>query len=285
MPRFIAYDRIIDSAIALPGAMLAAAEDSVDWHVAIDRCSAPPFDTGLVWEKQQLSWTINPTEQYLCEARRLIVRATIVADQQQIERNAIANGLPALAWIAGDIVLHACAVIMPGADVAIAFMAPSRGGKSTMLAQLMAKGATLLADDTLVLRHDGTRWIGSGLPMGWFERDPEAGESVRRFVGAKSGQSARRAEIAAIMVLQLVDAGSSTVMTPVTGTEAIAALLAHRHRPQVPVALGCTVPNLQQMAAIAASVPVFKVRRTRGDPALTTAELQSFSAAACFTGL
>jgi hypothetical protein len=205
MARLIAYDRIIESAVTLPGALDAPGDAKPDWQVTVDDLGdAPSFAPECVWRDAQLVWSINPAEQHVVRDRHLVLRHSAEADAQSVSENAIANGLPALAWIAGNVVLHAAAVVMPGADSAIAIMAPSGGGKSTVLNDLMQARASMLADDTLVLRREGNRWIGSGLAGGWFMRTNNG--SGRAFSVAPVGRRLRSAAIGAFICLRLEEA-------------------------------------------------------------------------------
>lgn len=275
MPFFTAYDRLIDSVIDLPGAM-PEPQAQGDWTVTLHSLPATNSPKpGLEWRGGELHWPINPDELHLCRDRHLAVRVSATADSAAIAPHIIANGLPALAWIAGDIVLHACAVVMPGADAAIAIMAPSRGGKSTLLAQLMDAGASLVADDSIVLRIEAGQWVCSGLPMGWFERD-DSGQG-RRYVPAPAGRSLRRARLGVLVDLRLVDEPVASPVERMDGIAAMTALLRHRHRPQVPQALGSTAAVMRSLAQIAARIPVHTLKRRRGEIMLTTEQRQTIS--------
>lgn len=276
MAQLIAYDRIIESAVALPGAMAAPATAAPEWQVAVeDLAQAPPFAAQCAWREGQLVWSISQSQQYLVRDRQLLVRHRGAQDALSVSENAIANGLPALAWLAGDIVLHAAAVVMPGADRAIAIMAPSGGGKSTLLSELMQAGASLLADDTLVLRREGRHWIGSGLAGGWFTRSDCGSE--RRFSVAPVEQCRRRAMIGAIICLLLTREAPVDAVQPITGMAAITALLNHRHRALVARAIGSEPANLDSFAGIAASVPMVTMARQWGSIGLTAAELAAMA--------
>ncbi len=58
------------------------------------------------------------------------------------------------ALLQGYEALHACAIATPAG--AIAIMAASGGGKSTLLSELLGRGHVLMADDVLVLDHGET---------------------------------------------------------------------------------------------------------------------------------
>lgn len=277
MARLIAYDRIIESAVALPGALDAPGDARPEWRVTVDAVEdAPPFAPGCVWRDAQLVWSINPAEQHVVTDRHLALRHSSEADARSVSENAIANGLPALAWIAGHVVMHAAAVVMPGADSAIAIMAPSGGGKSTVLNELMQAGASLLADDTLVLRREGNRWIGSGLAGGWFMRTNNG--SDRAFNVAPAERRLRRAAIGAFICLSLEKAEvAENAVQRINGIAAISALLNHRHRAFVEGAIGSQSANLATFAEIAATVPIVNMPRQWGHIAFSDAELAALA--------
>lgn len=276
MPQLIAYDRVIDSAIALPGALAAETGLLPDWRIATaQQDDVPPFAAGCIWQEGQLVWSINPAEQHLVADGQLTVQTFGTAEQRSVSENAIANGLPALAWMAGDVVLHAAAVVMPGCRAAIAIMARSGGGKSTLLNEMMKAGGSLLADDTMVLRWQDGGWIGSGLPGGWFMR--MEGQADRDFVMVPAGRSLRTAPVAAILALGLSDDAPETVLAGQPPIAALNLLLEHRHRPQVPRAIGREASYLNTLAAIATRVPIYTVTRQRGRICLTDAELAAMA--------
>lgn len=276
--RVIAYDRIIESALALPGALDAPGGGRPEWQVIVeDVGTAPPFAAGCVWHDGQLVWSINPAEQHVVCDRQLLVRHSSTADPRSVSENAIANGLAALAWIAGDVVLHAAAVVMPGADSAIAIMAPSGGGKSTLLNELMNAGACLLADDTLVLRREGSQWIGSGLAGGWFMR--MANGRDRTFIAAPADRSRRCAAIGALFCLSLEPEAPVAAMQRCDSIAAVSSLLHHRHRAMVARAIGTEAANLAIFASIAAAVPVVTWARQLGCLRLTNEELAAIARA------
>jgi hypothetical protein len=80
------------------------------------------------------------------------------------QRYLVGQVLPLVAVLHGFEVFHA-SVVSLGGD-AFAFVGPSRAGKSTIAAALMARGARLVADDVLVV-HPGDEpplaWPGFGL--------------------------------------------------------------------------------------------------------------------------
>ncbi|MGN6189411.1 MAG: hypothetical protein ACTHOE_10960, partial [Conexibacter sp.] len=71
--------------------------------------------------------------------------------------------LPCASLLLGNEALHAGAVALE--QGAVALLAPSGGGKSTLASALLEAGGTLLSDDVLALRRDGERIVAeAGAP-------------------------------------------------------------------------------------------------------------------------
>lgn len=70
--------------------------------------------------------------------------------------------LATVALLRGFEALHAAAVLAPGG--AVALMARTGGGKTTLAAELLARGFSLISDDILVLSHVEGRVVGHPAP-------------------------------------------------------------------------------------------------------------------------
>jgi hypothetical protein len=101
------------------------------------------------------------------------------ADVSEIEALLVATALPAILWMRGRFVLHAAAVLMPGRDAAIAIAGPSGVGKSAALAQLIVRGAAVLADDSVSVAVGASGLIASGLPSVYFVRSDDSTNAGR----------------------------------------------------------------------------------------------------------
>ena len=193
------------------------------------------------------------------------------AAEDEIAALLIATALPGLLWLQGAFILHAAAVQMPGCDQAIAIAAPSGTGKSTMLAALVARGARVLADDTICLRTDnGTTIEASGLPGGYFAR--AADDDVnRRFVAFDPSCAVVQADLRAIFFLTRHADDIPTGFARLTSLQGLTALLAHRHRAAIPALLGDTGRCLAAATRIA-RLPAYAWCRSTGSIPLTRAE-------------
>jgi ABC-2 type transport system ATP-binding protein len=122
------------------------------------------------------------------------------------------------AVLAGMQCIHASAIESRGA--VFAFAAPSGGGKTTLAAELVRRGATFFCDDVLALAHDGDNVVAHpGPPFALF--DPDRRELIRCLGpqrGTLGGETwvtaehpARRpATVAAILLLDRHDGGPTT---------------------------------------------------------------------------
>ena len=90
---------------------------------------------------------------HLASPDRRLLRSTTSADSPVAEWRVLLDSvLFSVALLCGYEALHAGAVTVDGGAVAIA--AAAGGGKSTLLAELLADGYGLLADDVVVLEPD-----------------------------------------------------------------------------------------------------------------------------------
>jgi hypothetical protein len=89
---------------------------------------------------------------------------------QTWQRLLIAQVLPFAAVLRGLEVLHASAVVHEGHT--IAFLGPSRAGKTSLALELCRRGATFLADDVLALERAGEELLGHpGAPIAGLDHD------------------------------------------------------------------------------------------------------------------
>jgi hypothetical protein len=90
------------------------------------------------------------------------------------QRMLIAQVLPFAALLHGLEVFHASAVVYGGETVA--FLGPSRSGKTSLALELCARGASFMADDVLALEtREGRLLAHPGSPIAGVARDPRSG--------------------------------------------------------------------------------------------------------------
>ncbi len=103
------------------------------------------------------------------------------------QRLLIAQVLPFAALLRGLEVFHASAVVTEGG--AVAFVGPSRSGKTSVALELCRLGAGFLADDVLAVEQAEGRLLGQpGTPVAGLDH-AEAQRLDEQFVGGVPGQS------------------------------------------------------------------------------------------------
>ena len=208
---------------------------------------------------------------YRCEAgARITVESAAGASESAVAGYLIATALPALLWMRGDIVLHMAAAVLPRMSGAIAFGGATGSGKSSILDQLVAAGASVVADDTICVRFDGESPIASGLPGGYFLAGDDA---VRAFRTVPFGQRVSSTRLAGVVMLGPRKAAGAAEFHALTGAAAFEALLAGRHRPRVPILLGKDKALLPVLARLSRDLPIHRWDRVEGQPGVDMAEL------------
>jgi hypothetical protein len=198
---------------------------------------------------------------YRCEAgERITVESAAGASESAVAGYLIATALPALLWMRGDIVLHMAAVVLPGMSGAIAFGGATGSGKSTILHQLVAAGAKMVADDTICVRFDGQAPMVSGLPGGYFLADADA----RSFRAVPPEQRLSSARLRAVVTLGARKSSGIAAFHALNGASAFEVLLAGRHRPRVPTLLGRSEALLPVLARLSGNVPIHRWDRLEG---------------------
>lgn len=256
MHTLCAFGLCLQSELLIPGALPAngVADVLVGFgEVAVEdgAASSGPYrlgTQGLVFEHPQVG-------RYLCTPEKITIEPAAGVADEDVADYLIATALPALLWQRGDLLLHAAAVILPGATRAVAVLGDSGSGKSTLLHELVKQGATVVAEDvSCVRRRDGRNEV-SGLRGGIFLRDGDALDGPRSLHLVPASQSAAKAALGAAVVLGAAHAGAALERLFVT--DALQALLHHRHRPRVPQLLGLEGAHLREWASLAQGIPIY----------------------------
>ncbi|WP_010185617.1 hypothetical protein [Sphingomonas sp. PAMC 26605] len=259
----IACDRPIRGLVPIPEATAAVPSIAVTWRAPRSGNSASPDVP--IWARVGDALDFSPpgVGHYRCTARTITVTPIPRADPDAVEALLIATALPAVMWLQGQFMLHAAAIVPARGNRALAIVGASGSGKSWLAAAFLARGARLLADDSLAMRCTGDDAVGSGLAGGYHLADAEAEQ--RRFHGVPATDACVSARIGAIVILaDDAPLGGGRLV----GVEALAALLRHRHRVSVPRAIGGEPKTLIDAAQVARSTPVFTWRSAEGDALL-----------------
>ncbi|MEG3088498.1 hypothetical protein [Sphingomonas sp. PB4P5] len=268
MARFLAYDHVVESALDLPGAMpLPDGPAPADLRIVLN-APAPTLPTAPLYQHDAdaLMFTPPGVGAYRITPSAIAVTPLQGAVDADIAALLIATALPAWLWLGRRLVLHAAAVVLPGAARALVIGGATGSGKSTMLAALLARGAAMVGDDTLAIDGDRPVPLGSGLAGGYFWRVTIGG--ARAIQPAAHG--VRRAPLGAVLLLDR--GGGAPQFERLTPVAAMPELLASRHRPAVPRLLGRDAIVLAQCASLATTLPIYRWHRTDAAPTLSDLE-------------
>lgn len=178
--------------------------------------------------------------------------------------------LGAFIQMRGLLPLHASAVTF--ADGVVAFAGASGAGKSTMAAFLSERGHQTVADDVCVVDTAGAApmvrpaiarlklWGASmdalGKPRLEANRDTLRWEKYH----VRQDPEVAARPLRAIVALEQAP-GPHPALQPLTGAEALTAVLANAFRPEIARCLGLMPEIFRQSAAAAAAVPLFRLDR------------------------
>jgi hypothetical protein len=184
--------------------------------------------------------------------------------------------------------LHASAVALPGLGGAVGFAGRSGAGKSTMVAALVRRGATLVSDDICVMdpaaRGGLTVWPGAarvkldrtglGAVSGPVSDLDSAGGNRGKFHLPVESDLSPDAPVPLTRVYLLADGEGSPRVERLVGLDAVSALVDDTYLLPTARVLGL-IPQVFSLAArVAQTLPVCRLVRPRGLEHLSaTAEL------------
>ena len=267
MQQLTGYGLRLVSQLPVPGAVPGEAGGAHDVAITLEPLRQTESEPGYVRTSDGLRFMCPGVAAYRIAPDAIAVAPDPAAAPDMVSAMLVATALPACLWLRGGFVLHAAAARLPGGG-ALAIAGGTGSGKSTILAQLVAAGAALVGDDTIVFDAANGRQA-SGLGGGWFAGSGEDGE--RSFVAADAARALAAASISAILVLdtRVPEQGGVARLDPVA---AVAHLLASQHRPRVPAILGRVGATLRHATLLAGQIPVYSWRRRMGAAALTPTE-------------
>lgn len=178
----------------------------------------------------------------------------------------------------GQFMLHAAGLTLPGSEAQVLVFAQSGTGKTTTSLALAESGFGLCADDSMVMRLDGSTATGWGLPrdlkvhkntaemMPWLKPfmtgawNDEGEQAVTRAALSERirVEAAARRPIAGVFFLQRGDAVKS-VAAPLGQTETLVSLAADNVRTGRTGLLATHRRRFASLAGLASSVPTFSV--------------------------
>jgi hypothetical protein len=265
---FRAFDLLIASAMKLPGA-IPVADGRPDIEVIFGPAEVPfgaLIDGAYAFAKDTIVFAPPGVARYRCHQGRIVEVAPAAGSApDDVLVQLTANVMPALIWMRGDLVLHACCARL-GAS-AIAVCGPSGSGKSTVLRAMLELGAASIADDALRIAASSN--CGSGLPGLTMEVDQD--QRIARPIGPR--RTGASAPLAAIMVLDHPADAGPPAFERLRGGAVVEALLRNLHRIKVPRRLGIMPQVLRAIAGLSV-LPVYAWRRARGETGLQAREVQ-----------
>ncbi|MFM7378970.1 MAG: hypothetical protein ACKO1O_12725 [Erythrobacter sp.] len=276
--RYAGYGLSIESDFAIPGAVAVPLEGGPpDITVTAGAAQIGPVDAAsgpYRLSGASLLLEVPGVARYLARsASALEIAPDPTAAEQDVSALLVATGLPMLLWMRGGAVLHAAGVMMPGAGSAIAIAGASGSGKSRLARACLARGASLLGDDSLLLAGDCDGIVASGLPASLF--GPVAGGGARDIHPVPSSQQAGPAPLGAVVVLCAVPAEAPPNLERMSAVEALELLLQHAHRPRIPEILGRRPAMLAALAQCCRHTPVYRLDIPGGRSSITQAWLDA----------
>ncbi len=262
MRRLFGFGQMIESAFEIPGALAATGPDAAEPGLSILRGESEAGETagpaGFTRDDEGLRLAVPGLATFLCRERRIVVGPRRGAEAQDIGDLLIASAMPAALWMQGRLVLHAAAVCLRAGGPAVGLLGRSGAGKSTLAASLVARGARLLADDSIAVAASPGGLVASGLPGGLFLSADR--EGARSFLPLVANQSVAAARLGALVLLD--EAADEPSLARLPDVRAVEAVLAHRHRPRASDLLGLRAQTLRDCVRVARTIPVFAWRRT-----------------------
>jgi len=273
-PVYTAFGLRVQSTIPLPGALpLSVDEICTAPDLVIAEGAVSPIDNLHLQPGRSGAFRVLGSS-VLCEksgvarfhcdlqGRRITVQAFPGVAAEDVTAYLIANALPAALWMRGELVLHAAAAVLAGNRRALAFLGPSGSGKSTLLEAFLAQGSTVVAEDSFRIRQFNGEAELSGLPGCLLMRARGATLDQRRATREiPRARCLSAASVAAMVVLTSDPSQPDDLIVRLSGTQALQALLRHRHRPAVPRLLGMETSHLPLWATFAKTVPVYSWNR------------------------
>jgi hypothetical protein len=261
-----AFGLSIRTECALPGAVPAPAPASGTPDIEIAFGAPGTWTESAAWgpyrarDADLFEFTMPTVARYTIEDRhRVIITPEDGADDASIGEMLVATVLPSLLWARGEIVLHASAIARPDRKTGLLFVGVSGSGKSTRLKRAVGRHARAIADDSVrLLIRDGAV-LASGLPGGLFvgTHDPM---DRRTLIPVPPGQQLMEFPVATAIILD-IDGNSARRLT---GINAMAALLKHRHRPRILQLLGTEADLNGTISDVASRLSIVTVGTRRG---------------------
>jgi hypothetical protein len=271
----------VRSEIKLPELVQVA--DAGDADIVISLANLPPFVGEIAgnFAATDAGGVLNVPQagRYLIRGgREILVEPDPGGSERHLRLYLLGSAFGAILHQRGLLPLHSNAMELEGR--AVAFMGASGAGKSTMAAWFHDRGHHVLADDVCVVTQsgDGTPLAHPGIPRLRLWRDAleasgrnaqdheHAFDDADKYnVRMRISDTATPLPLAAIYLLDAPhgDACEQGII-PLTGVDAIEALVANTYRGAYATLLGRTQQHLSQCLELARQVPVYRLKRIWG---------------------
>lgn len=177
----------------------------------------------------------------------------------------------------GELPLHACTLVPPGSEQAVAICGPSGAGKSTLGAELSRRGWTLVADDTTRVTWKGDHvvaWPSRDSIKLWKDACEMAGIDIAALERVANGLDKYYVRVAArdrpIRLGTIVELAAAGDVPALTAGDKMALVTRNTYRPAQILPLGTQREHVRIVAQTAASCAMF---RLPGERALSVAAL------------
>jgi hypothetical protein len=272
---YTAYGLTIGSELPLPELLEAAAPPQVQIRLGRVSATPPPEQGPFGWTRVAhgaivIHWNQAATFEVRDGCEIVVDPLPGVADEV-LRVYLLGSALGALLQQRGWLTLHASSVAIGGR--AVAFLASSGWGKSTLAAALHAQGHALIADDVTAVQVDGEEPIVyPGFPQ--FKLWPDAvaalGDAAERLPRLYAGVEKRRHRVAAGFahnplplhrVYVLAD-GSAPAIEPLSPRQAFLELMRHSYSARVLAGATMTMAeHFARCSRLAGQVAISRLRR------------------------
>jgi hypothetical protein len=273
------FGLLVQSDLPLPELM--PVEDTACPDVVIhasDLETKPTTDFQLTVAGQEATLNVPGIATYkMCGGGTIVVAPEAEASKRDVRLFLLGSAFAAILHQRGLLPLHSNAIEISGK--AVAFLGHSGAGKSTLAAWFHDRGHGLLSDDVCVVGVDaeelGVAYGGVPRVRLWRDALEASGRSVDgeeratdewEKYNVRVEHSAIRNDAALSHIYLFVGDGSEvdTIVTRISGSRAVQALVENTYRGAYVKMLGKTQRHLDQCVSLAKKLAIFEVRRPWG---------------------